>query len=322
MASNKAAAAAAAAAARNAKKPKSSSTMQIVAALCAVAIAALVGARMMGSTPAPEAATHPAPPKPQKMSGTMEPPLPFRVLPLGPSHPNTPPGFRDVYPVLVSVRDNPDLEVTVLNEEPLILQIEDFLTAEECVHFIELMKRSGLARSTVVGGMTGQSFRREYSEVRTSSNTWCMGECFDDPVTVNVSRRIALLLHQKSRDYAEHLQMLEYTTGQFYKQHNDYIDSQKTFGGGSRLYTFFMYLTDVDLGGETEFVNLGIAVKPKRGRAVLWPNVRYNPPRDMSDDRTDHQAKPVLSTTDIKYAINSWQHLGDFQTPFARGEAP
>ena len=42
---------------------------------------------------------------------------------------------------------------------------------------------------------------------------------------------------------------------------------------GPRVLTFFLYLSDVEEGGETAFPLLGIAVKPKKGKALLWPSV-------------------------------------------------
>jgi len=43
---------------------------------------------------------------------------------------------------------------------------------------------------------------------------------------------------------------------------------------GVRVYTFFVYLSDVEEGGGTKFNDLGITVTPKLGRAVLWPSVK------------------------------------------------
>ena len=42
---------------------------------------------------------------------------------------------------------------------------------------------------------------------------------------------------------------------------------------GVRLYTFFVYLSDVEEGGGTRFTELGITVQPKLGRGILWPSV-------------------------------------------------
>ena len=43
------------------------------------------------------------------------------------------------------------------------------------------------------------------------------------------------------------------------------------------MYTFFLYLSAVEDGGETRFTRLNISVTPRKGSAVVWPSV-------MSDD--------------------------------------
>ena len=69
------------------------------------------------------------------------------------------------------------------------------------------------------------------------------------------------------------------------------------------------------LGG-TEFSRLGITVRPKKGRAVLWPQVYNSVPMEM-DSRFAHQALPVEEGT--KYAFNCWIHMYDFVTAVSKG---
>ena len=51
------------------------------------------------------------------------------------------------------------------------------------------------------------------------------------------------------------------------------------------------------------------AVKPKKGRALLWPSTLDATP-DKIDYRTYHEAKPVIKGQ--KFAANAWIHLYDF----------
>ncbi len=74
--------------------------------------------------------------------------------------------------------------------------------------------------------------------------------------------------------------------------------------------TFFLYLSDVTEGGETSFPNLGISVKPKKGKALLWPST-LDSDLEKQDPRTSHEARPVISG--IKYAANAWIHLYDYR---------
>ena len=84
---------------------------------------------------------------------------------------------------------------------------------------------------------------------------------------------------------------------------------QKLLSCGPRILTFFLYLSDVEEGGETVFPTLDIKVKPKRGRALIWPSVKSDSPEEQ-DPRTVHAAAAVLKGK--KYAANAWIHLYDF----------
>jgi prolyl 4-hydroxylase len=77
--------------------------------------------------------------------------------------------------------------------------------------------------------------------------------------------------------------------------------------------TIFLYLNDVEDGGGTRFTELDITVQPKRGTALLWPNVINEDPME-SETRTFHEALPVIKG--VKYGVNSWIHNEDFQTPW------
>ena len=72
-------------------------------------------------------------------------------------------------------------------------------------------------------------------------------------------------------------------------------------------------------GGETAFPSLNITVRPKRGRALLWPSVRELN-LEHPDHRTSHEARPVV--TGLKYAANAWLHLYDFRGPHKVGCVP
>lgn len=59
---------------------------------------------------------------------------------------------------------------------------------------------------------------------------------------------------------------------------------------GPRVLTFFLYLSDVEEGGETAFPLLGIAVKPKKGKALLWPSVLDHDLQEF-EPRTLHEVQ-------------------------------
>ena len=124
-----------------------------------------------------------------------------------------------------------------------------------------------------------------------------------------IRERIANLTMVPSHN-AEHLQMLRYETGQFYKVHHDQ-NSPRTSAWGPRIYTFFMYLNEVEAGGHTHFPRLNISVKPRRGAALLWPSVLDADPNER-DDRTEHESVAVVAGT--KFAASA-RHSGSGPVP-------
>jgi prolyl 4-hydroxylase len=140
-----------------------------------------------------------------------------------------------------------------------------------------------------------------------------MDECAKEPMVAQISEKVREITGIPVIN-TEYLQLLEYKVGQEYKPHHDFIDGNHAVG--PRVYTFFLYLSDVEKGGETAFDKLGIEVSPKRGKALLWPSVLDHDPSSV-DERTHHQAKPVVEG--LKYAANYWVHMYDFRGPHAWG---
>ncbi len=90
--------------------------------------------------------------------------------------------------------------------------------------------------------------------------------------------------------YSEGFNMLRYQGGQEYKAHYDGNT------GTGRSVSVICYLNDDYEGGEVEFVNFGLKVKPKKGMLLIFPsNYAYT-----------HIAHPVTSGT--KYALVTWIH--------------
>jgi prolyl 4-hydroxylase len=110
------------------------------------------------------------------------------------------------------------------------------------------------------------------------------------------------------------LQILRYQESQFQGLHGDYIVEDTYRRRGGRILTLFMYLNNVDEGGETEFPRLSppIKVTPKKGMVLLWANVLDSDPH-KEDERMWHQALPVVKG--LKHAANFWIHMRDSRTP-------
>jgi prolyl 4-hydroxylase len=214
----------------------------------------------------------------------------------------------------------------ILSQDPWVVQLDNFTTAEECQTLIDLGATLGYQRSEDVGETkfdgTVQGIQ---SEGRTSTNAWCSEACETDPVTQRVVERIQDLIGIPQANY-EFLQLLRYEVGQFYNSHHDYIGLDRKRPQGVRILTVFLYLNDVEEGGGTNFPKLknkdvedddrkGITVLPKVGRAVIWPSVLDVDPH-RKDHRTEHQALPVIKG--IKYGANAWVHQKDFKEPHSK----
>lgn len=64
----------------------------------------------------------------------------------------------------------------------------------------------------------------------------------------------------------EPCQILKYSVGEHYNPHCDAGPNIP------RVISALLYLNDVEDGGETEFVNFDVKVKPKPGRLVIFPS--------------------------------------------------
>jgi prolyl 4-hydroxylase len=205
-------------------------------------------------------------------------------------------------------------------EGPWVVAFENFLSNEEADRMIELGLQQGYERSADVGAMKFDgTLDAIVNDGRTSTNAWCTDGCEEDPISRDIWKRIEQLTGIPEKN-SEHFQILRYEEGQFYNVHHDYIPEDADRPNGVRILTFFMYLSDVVEGGGTNFPRIGdppgLTVVPKKGRAVLWPNVLNDEPSEW-DPRTHHAALPVLKG--LKYACNAWIHMRDFKTPHSQG---
>jgi hypothetical protein len=201
-------------------------------------------------------------------------------------------------------------EVKILSTRPWIATIDNFLTPTETsalINSVSGWQRSGNKDITNSQG----KFMNLESHYRTSDSAWCKDSCDSNPDVKNIVKKIQSLTNIPSNNY-EAFQVLKYETGQLYKIHHDSSFSQSKLVCGTRVLTVFLYLSDVEEGGETKFPLLGIEVKPKQGRALIWPGVLNEHPA-MIDSRTIHEALPVVKG--VKYAANTWIHMYDFKTP-------
>ena len=126
-----------------------------------------------------------------------------------------------------------------------------------------------------------------------------LAEVSQNPILKNIHNQFYALILAGVAPYTEKFNILEgiwhepygllrYRGGEEYKAH---YDSTTSMG---RIISVIVYLNDDYEGGELEFPNFGIKIKPQAGMMVVFPsNFAYA-----------HIAHPVTSGT--KYALVTW----------------
>jgi prolyl 4-hydroxylase len=173
---------------------------------------------------------------------------------------------------------------------PNLVWIEDLLSAQECEQLIR-MAQGKLRRSEVVDPVSG---RLETSGVRRSEGTHFQhGE---NAVVARIEARVQALTGLPIAN-GEPLQLLHYPAGGEYEPHHDYFDpafpgtAALLRQGGQRVATVVMYLHEPEEGGATDFPQLELSLRPRRGSAVCFEYVNQ---RGQLDARCLHAGMPVV----------------------------
>ena len=190
-------------------------------------------------------------------------------------------------------------------------QINNVLPPLVCEHFMNLA-RPVLAPSHVIDPDSGKPLT---NKARTSSSMYFSLSMYDFIVGLTL-RRIARL-GEKNIIHAEPLAVLRYLSGQEYKVHYDYFTNSGDAAqlvemrGGQRTTTVFVYLNDVEAGGETDFPLLHMHVSPAQGKAVKFMNLDS---KGEPNTQTLHAGKPVIRGE--KWLLTVWFR----QQPFVWGK--
>lgn len=189
----------------------------------------------------------------------------------------------------------------ILCTDPEIYTIDNFLSNEECDHFINITSGK-FDRALVVS----DSEKGMVSSGRSGENTWV--EHKRDNITLNVGTRIAELVNMPLEN-AEAFQVIHYGEKQEYYNHYDswaHNYSNSTLrcikNGGARLLTALLYLNDVEEGGGTRLSKLNIEVTAKKGKLLVFRNVYEG--GHFKHELSEHAGMPVKKGE--KYAVNLW----------------
>jgi prolyl 4-hydroxylase len=199
-----------------------------------------------------------------------------------------------------------DPKLQVLHDNPDIFSIPNFLTESECDRLIQ-KAQPHLIPCVTKNPKTGAV---EQDPSRTSRNT-----NVPQAEVPTIVEKLAQLTNCQP-EHLEVLQVLNYAPGQYFKPHTDGFTgliSACGFENSARLVTIFVYLNDVNEGGETRFSRLGLYVKPQKGMAVVHFPTSLN---FEEDGRTEHQGMPAI---DEKWLLVTWvwMHKRDSHSVYA-----
>jgi len=188
------------------------------------------------------------------------------------------------------------------SDKALIFTIDNFMSDEECSKIIELTK-SNLKPSKITGDGKDTSFRTSYS---------C--DLYNNCSIINdIEKRISDTLNI-CPSYGESMQSQYYKIGNQFKLHTDYFEPftdeyiNNASINGNRTWTFMIYLNNVQEGGCTFMKELDYRVKPERGKALLWYNLKSN--GDVNP-HTLHAGEPIIKGE--KYIITKWFRIKKYK---------
>jgi prolyl 4-hydroxylase len=193
----------------------------------------------------------------------------------------------------------------------VITEIYGFLSYDECDEIINLARKKGFEESTVADTETasGSSINKS---VRTSKTCWI--DDFENAIANKITES-SIEMTKIPRENHEELQVAKYDIGGKFDRHHDYcdIDGNDNYcdkfnrNSGNRRSTLLVYLNDNFNGGETEFVQLGLKIKPEKGKAILFWNVDE---KGGLYTQSEHCGNPVLNGE--KIIATKWSHMYKF----------
>ena len=181
---------------------------------------------------------------------------------------------------------------TINLQDPYIGTLDNFLTDSE-IDYVLNADFKDLLHPGRVGGVGG----KELSEHRTSWNIALPSGT--DPVLIQIANKLCSLI-KRHPNTMEEMALIRYRPGEYYLPHvdaYDYIYGNITddLHMSQRVLTVIMYLNDDYLGGHTNFPELDISITPKKGRALLFHNVREN--ANFANPLSKHQGQEVTQGT-------------------------
>jgi prolyl 4-hydroxylase len=179
----------------------------------------------------------------------------------------------------------------------------NLLSSEECDEIIRLAHNNGLTESKVV---TNDSLNGYDVNFRKSEQTWLSRT--SHPLIEKLSK-ISENLTAIPQSNQEMVQIVKYEKGGKFDAHFDpcvkgeKICKEMNREAGQRRTTLLVYLNDVKKGGETEFVNIGIKIKPEKGKGILFWSTDEN---EKVLNESKHRGNEVVDGD--KWIATVWSH--------------
>jgi prolyl 4-hydroxylase len=184
---------------------------------------------------------------------------------------------------------------TLPTDKADIFAMSDFMSADECRKMIVLIDRVARPSST---------FDTSYADEYRTSYSGDLDPY--DPFVKKITRRIDDLLGLDPT-WGETIQGQRYLPGQKFGPHCDWFFTDAHYwpreaeNGGQRSWTAMVYLNDVEAGGSTDFVHLGLSIAPKQGAILMWNNADRE---GVPNTWTNHTGTAVEAG--VKYIITKW----------------
>jgi prolyl 4-hydroxylase len=123
----------------------------------------------------------------------------------------TEPYYQKYNPKILS---QPGKPIGKFNDGPWVITLENVVSEAECDKLIELGGVRGYEQSYDVGAKKFDgTFDKHLNRDRTSTNAWCIDECYNDTITQQVTQRLENITGIPDTN-SEYLQLLRYEIGQ------------------------------------------------------------------------------------------------------------
>ena len=182
-------------------------------------------------------------------------------------------------------------EREIVRDRPMICRFPALFSDEEC-DFLSRAAEPYFEPAETVEEYTGRTFRNPIRTSDTAVFPWVA----ENPAVHALNRRIAAASGTLP-EQGEPLQVLRYRQEQQYRPHTDAVPGLEN----QRVMTMLVYLNDEFEGGETEFTELGITIRPRRGEGLLFRNVDD---KGRPEPSLLHAGKPVRNG--MKLLASRW----------------